>query len=253
MKRTLGIMGAMAEEIDVVKTMLKDAKCVAVGGRSFHTGTINNVDCVVVFSKWGKVAASITASILIGRFAISELVFVGTAGALAEGLKIGDIVIAERLVQHDLDARPMIPRFELPLLNRVYVDSDRRLTQIAICAVSNILKRGVGRVMGEKNASDFNIDTPRLILGDIASGDQFVNSVAKRESILEELPDVQCVEMEGAAVAQVCYEFNLPFAVIRVISDTADHNARVDFTRFVMEVANAYAKAIIDEMTRLLF
>ena len=251
MKRILGIMGAMAEEIDEVKTMLVDVKSVEVGGRAFYSGTINGIECVVVFSKWGKVAASITASILIGRFAITELLFVGTAGALAEGLKIGDIVVGQRLVQHDLDARPMIPRFELPLLNRVYVNSDVRLTGLAVCAVSKLLDRGVVQVMGEKNAKEFSILAPALVLGDIASGDQFVNSAAKRNSILSEFPDIQCVEMEGAAVAQVCFEFGLPFAIIRVISDPADHNARIDFIRFVREVANAYAKAIVNEMTLL--
>ena len=86
---------------------------------------------------------------------------------------------------------------------------------------------------------------------DIASGDQFINSSEKRNEILGLLPDVLCVEMEGAAVAQVCLEFNTPFTVIRTISDTADHNARVDFGKFIVEVANAYSRAIIGEILRL--
>ena len=91
-----------------------------------------------------------------------------------------------------------------------------------------------------------------MYFGDIASGDQFINSDAKREEILSLLPDIQCVEMEGAAVAQVCLEFGTPFTVIRTISDSADHNARVDFNKFIMEVANAYSRAIISEIVRLM-
>jgi adenosylhomocysteine nucleosidase len=98
---------------------------------------------------------------------------------------------------------------------------------------------------------EFNL-APTLYFGDIASGDQFINSDAQRNEILAELPDVLCVEMEGAAVAQVCLEFNVPFTVIRTISDSANHNARVDFGRFIVEVANAYSRAIIGEIMRMM-
>jgi adenosylhomocysteine nucleosidase len=105
----------------------------------------------------------------------------------------------------------------------------------------------VEHIVGEEAAKEFHL-SPTLHYGDIASGDQFINSDAKRNEILALLPDVKCVEMEGAAVAQVCIEFGTPFTVIRTISDTADHNARVDFGRFILEVANAYSKAIISEI-----
>ena len=98
---------------------------------------------------------------------------------------------------------------------------------------------------------EFNL-SPKLYFGDIASGDQFINSDEKRQEILGLLPDVLCVEMEGAAVAQVCLEFEIPFTVIRTISDTADHNARVDFGKFILEVANAYSRSIIAELIRML-
>jgi len=214
-------------------------------------GKIDNVRCVVAFSKWGKVAATITATLLIQEFGVTDLFFIGTAGALADGLKVGDIVISKRLVQHDLDARPMIHRFELPLLNRVYVDSDPELTELAGRAVSNLINKGVEKMVGEEAVRDFNLD-PKLYFGDIASGDQFINSDEKRNEILSLLPGIQCVEMEGAAVAQVCLEFGTPFTVIRTISDTADHNARIDFGEFIVEVANAYSRAIIGEIFRLL-
>ena len=250
MDRTIGILGAMAEEIDEVKALLSNKTIVKIANREFVVGKINGIACVVVFSKWGKVAATITATLLIQEFGVTDLFFVGTAGALADGLKVGDIVISKRLVQHDLDARPIISRFELPLLNRVYVDSDPGLTELAGKAVTNLLDKGVEHMVGEEAVKEFNLD-PKLYYGDIASGDQFINSIEKRDEILSLLPDVLCVEMEGAAVAQVCLEFGTPFTVIRTISDSADHNARVDFGKFVVEVANAYSRAIVLEIMRL--
>ena len=250
MTRNIGILGAMAQEIDEVKALLTEKTIVKIANREFVVGKINNVRCVVAFSKWGKVAATITATLLIQEFAVTDLIFVGTAGALADGLKVGDIVISKRLVQHDLDARPMVSRFELPLLNRIYVNSDFDLSALAGKAVSSLINRGVENMVGEEAVKEFGLD-PKLYFGDIASGDQFVNSDEKRDEILSLLPEVMCVEMEGAAVAQTCLEFKVPFTVIRTISDTADHNARVDFSKFIVEVANAYSRAIISEMLQL--
>lgn len=250
MDRTIGILGAMAQEIDEVKGLLRDKTVVKIANREFVVGKINGIACVVAFSKWGKVAATITATLLIQEFGVTDLFFIGTAGALADGLKVGDIVVSKRLVQHDLDARPMITRFELPLLNRIYVNSDPNLTELAGKAVMNLLGKGVENMVGEEAVKEFNL-APALYFGDIASGDQFINSNERREEILGLLPDVLCVEMEGAAVAQVCLEFGTPFTVIRTISDTADHNARVDFNKFIVEVANAYSRAIIGEIMRL--
>ncbi len=243
-------MGAMAQEIDEVKALLTNKTVVKIANREFVVGKIHGIACVVAFSKWGKVAATITATLLIQEFGVTDLFFIGTAGALADGLKVGDIVISKRLVQHDLDARPIISRFELPLLNRVYVDSNPELTELAGKAVSSLLEKGVEHMVGEEAVKEFNL-APTLYFGDIASGDQFINSDEKREEIMGLLPDVLCVEMEGAAVAQVCLEFGTPFTVIRTISDTANHNARVDFGKFIVEVANAYSRAIIGEILRL--
>ena len=184
----------MAEEIDEVKALLTNKTVVKIANREFVVGKINGIACVVAFSKWGKVAATITATLLVQEFGVTDLFFIGTAGAMAEGLKVGDIVISKRLVQHDLDARPIISRFELPLLNRVYVDSDPALTELAGKAVTNLLNKGVETMVGEEAVKEFNL-APALYFGDIASGDQFINSNEKREEILGLLPDVLCVEM----------------------------------------------------------
>ena len=247
MTRNIGILGAMAQEIDEVKALLTDKTIVKIANREFVVGKIGNVRCVVAFSKWGKVAATITATLLIQEFGVTDLFFIGTAGALADELKVGDIVVSKRLVQHDLDARPMISRFELPLLNRIYVNSNPELTELAGKAINRLINKGVENMVGNDAVKEFNL-APTLYFGDIASGDQFINSDEKRNEILSLLPDVMCVEMEGAAVAQVCLEFSIPFTVIRTISDSADHNARVDFNKFIVEVANAYSRTIIAEI-----
>ena len=100
-------------------------------------------------------------------------------------------------------------------------------------------------IVGEKTWQEFNYLKPTLKDGAIASGDQFINSDEKRKELINLLPDVLCVEMEGAAVAQVCYEFKVPFTVIRIISDNANHDARIDFNHFIDKVANIYSMEII--------
>src|SRR6188768_1427880 len=114
MKR-IGILGAMPEEISGIVSLLKEKTEVLKGMRTYYSGTINHVEVVVVFSRWGKVASATTATHLIVEFGITQLFFTGVAGAIHPNLNIGDIVIADSLVQHDLDARPIMSRFEIPL------------------------------------------------------------------------------------------------------------------------------------------
>lgn len=247
---TLGILAAMEQEISLVKEMIEAPVITELGGRTFVQGKINGIDCVAGFSKWGKVAATITATLLIEHFKIDELVFIGTAGALADKLNVGDIVVARRLVQHDLDARPIIPRFQIPLTNKVYVESDKRLSALAVKSVKPLIQKEFKEIVGAKVWEEFSFVKPVLWEGDIASGDQFINSDEKRAELIALLPDVLCVEMEGAAVAQVCHEFDMPFTVIRIISDKANHDARIDFGHFIEAVANIYSKEIILALTK---
>ena len=247
---TLGILAAMEEEIGLVTEMIEHPVHTELGGRTFVQGTLNGIDCVASFSKWGKVAATITATLMIEHFHITHLVFIGTAGALADDLNVGDIVVGRRLVQHDLDARPIIPRFHIPLTDRLYIDSDPTLSQLTVGSIQRLIERDFAEIVGHEAQQEFSFINPQLKEGDIASGDQFINSNEKREELISLLPEVQCVEMEGAAVAQVCYEFKTPFTVIRIISDKANHDARVDFVRFTSCIANIYSRAIIDELTK---
>lgn len=245
---TLGILAAMEQEISLVCEMIENPVRTELGGRTFYRGKLNGIDCVVCFSKWGKVAAAITTTLMIEHFHITDLIFIGTAGALSDELNVGDIVVAKRLVQHDLDARPIIQRFQIPLTNRISIESDPKLSELAANAINTLISKDFSEIIGMEAAKEFSFIQPKLWQGDVASGDQFISSNEKRQELIGLLPEVLCVEMEGAAVAQVCYEFQLPFTVIRIISDRANHDARVDFNRFTEAVANIYSRAIIREM-----
>jgi adenosylhomocysteine nucleosidase len=247
--RIIGIMGAMPEEITGIIALLSDKSEITIGKRIYVTGKLNGIDTVVVFSRWGKVAAAATVSTLILKFKITELIFTGVAGGISHNLSIGDIVIAKRLIQHDMDARPLMERFEIPLLDVTYFVTDAHLLDnthkaLTPLAEDNMLINSIGKDI----LHDFGIDRPALHIGDIASGDQFFASHAQKENLHTALPLTLCVEMEGAAVAQVCYEYEIPFLIFRVISDTADDQSHIDFPKFIQEVSSKYSVSIIKQL-----
>jgi adenosylhomocysteine nucleosidase len=249
MERIIGIMGAMPEEINGVVALLEAPEKFVFGKRIYYKGHYNGIQTIVVFSRWGKVAASTTVSTLIHEFGITELVFTGVAGAIQGDLNIGDIVIAKRLVQHDMDARPLMPQFEIPLLDQMFIESDKAQLKNAESAVRNLLEREkLHAVIEDKDLKEFGIQEPKVVIGDIASGDQFFSCNHQKKNLLSQLPSIQCVEMEGAAVAQVCYEYEIPFVIIRTISDVADEQAPIGFPAFIKTVASKYSVEIIKNM-----
>ncbi len=239
-------MGAMPEEIEGVVALLTKSTKSSMGKRTYFSGQINGIDAVVVFSRWGKVAAATTATTLIHEFKITELLFTGVAGAINSDLKIGDIVLGKRLIQHDMDARPLIKQYEIPLLSQTYFESDANHLALASKAISKVIEnKGLHAIIGDKELMEFNISQPKLFIGDIASGDQFFSSNEQKQALNSQLPNILCVEMEGAAVAQVCYEYEIPFSIIRTISDTADDNSHIDFPSFIKKISSKYAAEII--------
>lgn len=245
-KRTIGIMGAMPEEIDGVVALLSNCKMTEKGKRRYFSGQINGIDTVVVFSRWGKVAAATTVATLIHEFQITELLFTGVAGAIHSELKIGDIVLAKRLIQHDMDARPLMKQYEIPLLSKTYLESDSTHLAIASKAINTLIEnKRLHAVIDDASLVEFRISHPKLFIGTIASGDQFFSSNAQKHALTEQLPEVLCVEMEGAAVAQVCYEYEIPFSIIRTISDVADDQSHIDFPSFIKKISSKYSTEII--------
>jgi adenosylhomocysteine nucleosidase len=238
-----GVMSAMPEELAAVMEDLTLRDVVEAGGRRFHVGTLAGRDAVLVSSRMGKVAAAVTATMLLDRFACDAIVFTGVAGAASVDVRVGDVVVAERLIQHDLDARPIFPRYEVPLLGVSIFEADPELTARAVAAAEAMTARAV-ELLGSE-ARKLGIDHPRVHRGLVASGDKFFASAAAIAELRERLPDTLAVEMEGAAVAQVAHEHDAPFTVIRTISDTADHAAPVDFARFLAAAPGPYARAIV--------
>lgn len=235
----LGIMGAMPEEVAGIVSALEDSQTRRLGGREYVSGRWHGVDVVVVFSRWGKVAAATTATVLLAEFGVVGIVFVGVAGAVDPALNLGDVVVASELLQYDMDASaiPAFERFEIPLLGRARFEAHAPWVALARETSAEFLADGFASSVDPKTRAEFGIATARVVTGLIASGDRFVNDPVLLGDLKRALPDLRCVEMEGGAVAQVCFEFERPCAVLRVISDRADHDAPVDFQRFVATVA----------------
>jgi adenosylhomocysteine nucleosidase len=244
MNQKIGILGSMPEEVEEVVSLLNNVKKRAIGLRTFYEGDYKGTEVVVGISGWGKVASAVSVSVLIHEFHISELIFTGVAGGLQKDLRIGDIVVGSRLVQHDMDARPLLKRFEISTLNQIFMESPREQVETAKQAVESLIQDD--DFYAHLNALEsLQLQKPRLFVGDIASGDQFFACTMQKEALLSVLPTVLCVEMEGASVAQVCCEYALPFTIIRIISDSADENSSVDFVSFIKEIAGKYSIEII--------
>lgn len=241
----LGIIGAMHEEVELIISQIQEKTITEKGNRVFYEGLFFGVDCVVVFSRWGKVAAATTAATLLHEFGVDKIVFIGIAGAVVPGLNVGDVVVGERLFQHDMDARPFFHRYEIPLMGITSFLTNKREITWAADSVHNFLK----------NEKDFRhelaengITAPKLVIGDIASGDLFVAGAERKAAINRNLPSVLCVEMEGAAVAQVCFDYGVPMVVVRTICDTADESSATDFPLFREKLAAKYGFYILKTM-----
>lgn len=241
----IGILGAMSEEVSLIVSELADRTSVEIGGRTFHSGKLNSVPVVVGFSHWGKVASASTATHMIGTFKVDSILFSGVAGASQPGLKVGDVVIADRLVQHDMNASPLFPRHEIPLTGKTYFETDASLRKLLEESTKEFFQVRLSKTVKESDIESFSLRSPQMVVGMIASGDKFFADSGELRELVERLPETKCVEMEGAAVAQVCSEHAIPFGIVRTISDSADHAAPIDFLKFVKNVANVYSAEII--------
>ena len=232
----LGIISALDEEQHgLVEAMQGPAKLIH-GMRSYTSGKIAGIDAVCVLSRIGKVAAATTATMLVEKFGVTHILFTGVAGAGDAGVKVGDIVVADSLLQYDIDASPLFPKYQVPLTGLSHFATDQVLSNLVANAAHRFLETEVAHASGHQ---------PRLHRGLIASGDQFISSAAHIHALGAALPGLLAVEMEGAAVAQVCFELGVPFAVIRTISDNANEDAALDFMAFVKNVASRYAFHIV--------
>lgn len=239
----------MPEEMNKIIEAIGNKEIIERGSRIYYKGQLYGQEVIAVFSRWGKVAAATTATNLILEFGVDRIVFTGVAGAVSPDLNVGDIVIAQRLFQHDMDARPLMRRFEIPLTGKTSFEVPAQLVETMVEAVHNFLKTDKDF---RKTLSQQNILYPKLITGDIASGDLFISSSEMKNALSKNLPSVVCAEMEGAAVAQVCDDFGIPLIVVRVISDSADEEAHTSAIGFVNQHAGDYSLSILKEYISLI-
>lgn len=241
----LGLIAALRPELAAVLDRMPDERRQLVAGREYWLGHWHGHELVAVLSRIGKVAAATTATVLIERFEVDRIVFTGVAGGLAQNVAVGNVVVASELLQHDMDASPLYPKHEVPMTGTSRFRTDSALSQALLSAARSVLA-SPAETLGQEVFAEFNLHTPQVHEGLIVSGDRFVSTSAESQALRVALPDALAVEMEGAAVAQVCHDYGLPFAALRTISDRADDAAHVDFQRFIDQVASRYSAAVLE-------
>ena len=243
----IALVSAMHEELAAVLARMPDEQKTVVAGREFWVGHWHGHEVVAVLSRIGKVAAATTATTLIERFGVTRIVFTGVAGGLAPHVNVGDVVVAREFIQHDMDASPLFPRHEVPLTGMTRFAADAALSDALVAAAPLALQDMLATL---PQTEWLNLDLPQAQVhqGLIASGDRFVSQTAESQTLQRELPEALAVEMECAAMAQVCHDYDVPLAAVRTISDRADDAAHVDFPRFIRSIASRYSVAVLDRL-----
>ena len=227
-------MGAMIEEIEPFLSSenkhFKVSEDILYGGNRYYKAKYKDLDIVLAYSKIGKVFSTLTATTMIEKFGCDTLLFTGVAGAISKDLKIGDLIAATKLCQHDLDITAFGHPFGYVPEGKVFIESSKELINIA-----------------QEVADNNGIDLKR---GIIATGDQFIAD-SKRKKWIEDTFNADALEMEGASVAMVCDSLNIPFFILRAISDVADMDAAFDFDEFLKTSAKISSNFIIDMLDKI--
>ena len=244
----IAIMTAMPQEFALLRKRYSASELQTIAGREFLRGSSGDIEVILVSSGIGKVAAASTVTILLNCFDVDAVVLTGIAGGIHSTVSVGDIVVATHLVQHDIDLKGVLgyQRFTIPSLGLSHIPVCDTLGEAAHSAASTTVTHSAYA----EGLSEFVSTTPVVHRGIIASGDTFVSDQALGHDLQEALPDLLAVEMEGAAVAQVCAEHGVSYAVARVISDSADDAAPVDFERFIDRAAAVGTDIFVQELLK---
>ena len=229
----IGIIGAMEVEVETLKSKMNIKNTVKKASMEFFEGTIGNTEVVVVRSGIAKVNAGICVQILVDIFGVTHVINSGVAGSLDARINIGDIVLSTDACYHDVDATVFgYKKGEVPQLGTAAFTADAELREKAKTAI-------------KAAAPDLGV-----FEGRVCSGDQFISSGEVKDAIKRDF-DGMCTEMEGAAIAQGCYLNNVPFLIIRAISDKADDSAEMDYPTFERKAAEHSAKLVEDLVKNL--
>lgn len=221
----IGIIVAEIEEMEAVKGIMEDVNSIDIYNLKIYTGKINNKASLLVRSGVGKVNSARVAQIITDKFDLSFIINIGSAGGLNEGLNIGDIVLGQTLVQHDFDVTAFGREKGFIPETGKFFESDKNLLQ---------------------KCKNIKIDNQKIVVGTIASGDMFLTDSTLKEKIKQDF-NATCVEMEGAAIAQVCALNKIPFIVIRSISDIPNGKNEIDFNEY-LELASKNCAKFISEL-----
>ena len=228
----LGIIGAMDEEVEQLISAMEVTKTLEKASMKFHSGSLNGLPVTVVRSGIGKVNAAVCAQILVDEFEADTLVNTGIAGSLNNDVDIADVVLSVDVLHHDMDARGFGYELgQIPRMDTLSFKADQRLIEYAKKACESVPEIGVHE-------------------GRVVSGDQFISDKDKKNAIIENFNGM-CTEMEGAAIAQTAYLNNIPFVIIRTISDKADDSATMDYPEFE-KIAIANSVKILKRFCELL-
>ena len=231
--KIIGIIGAMELEVETLKSKMEVKSTEKKAGMHFFEGTLNGAEAVIVRSGIGKVNAGICTQILIDLFGVTHIINTGVAGSLDAAIDIGDIVVSTDVLQHDVDATGFgYAPGEIPQLGTVSFSADEKMAALAkrVCEKVNTgIKAYAGRIV---------------------SGDQFICDKAVKEKIVTKFGGL-CTEMEGAAIGQAAYLNNIPFVILRAISDKADNSAEMDYPAFERAAAEHCAKLVEEFVSEL--
>lgn len=245
LKSPIAILSALPEEQQGLVHAMSTARTVMRAGREFSVGVLHGQPVVLALSRIGKVAAATTTATLLEHFGVRAVLFTGVAGGVGDGVQVGDVVLATQFVQYDMDAAPLFPRFEVPLTGRMLWPTHAGWSD-----------RLFGAAQSSLVDSQHDGRSVRVHRGLIATGDRFLCSTQQVHQLRADLAEAGlaplAVEMEGAAVAQVCSDYGVPFAAVRTISDRADDSAHVDFPQFVATVASVYAQRMVSAVLQSL-
>lgn len=221
----IGIIGAMSEEIRLLRQTMSQQKEWREAGATFISGMIGKNEVVVVQSGIGKVLAAVTATLLISHYQVDRVINTGSAGGIGDGLAIGDLVISDKLAYFDADVTAFGYQMGQMAGMPLYYEADQGLiAQAETAARENDLQTRTGLIV---------------------SGDTFVDKQGIIDTIKAHFPDVLANEMEGAAIAHVAHQFKVPFVVIRAMSDVGDESASINFDEFIIEAGRKSAEMVI--------
>ena len=225
--KMIGIIGAMEIEIKTIRSKMENKQSSVAGGIEFVSGTLNGRDVVTAVCGIGKVCAAMCTQAMILKYKPSLIINTGVAGTLTTDLSVTDICVADYVCQHDFDTSPIgDPPGQICALNMIKIPCDERAVEILL---------DCGR----------QLDGVKVLTGTVASGDQFIAGDAQRQRIIDLFGASAC-EMEGGSIGQVCRLNNIPFAVVRAISDSADGSAEMSYNEFLPLAADNAAKMIED-------